>query len=175
MRGLVFFSIVPLLASASPIFGVDSIHNEAAPILSSTESRPIPNSYIVIFKKDVSHASITDHHSWLQMQHVEVETTKKDLHKRSQTPMTMFDGLKHSFSIAGAIVGYSGHFDDAVIERVRRHPDVRNQIHNRLSSLTRDQTLSSPSVHFIVISLFGATYRIESITNSVFWAVGCLY
>ena len=134
MRGLVFLPFVPLLASASPFLKTDTIHNEAAPILSSVESQPIPNSYIVVFKKDVSHTSVADHHSWVQTQHVEVETTKKDLHKRSQTPISMFDGLKHSFNIAGAILGYSGHFDDAVIERIRRHPDVCIHVSSSLIS-----------------------------------------
>lgn len=133
MKGLVILSLVPCLASASPIFGVDTIHNEAAPILSSTLSQEIPDSYIVVFNKDVSHATISEHHDWVRTQHVEVEKAKRDLHKRSQMPLSAFSGLKDTFNIAGSLLGYSGHFDEDVIERVRRHPDVGIRIHHRLS------------------------------------------
>lgn len=132
MKGLVVLSLVPLLASASPVFSVDTIHNEAAPVLSSVESQTIPDSYIVVFKKDISHATINAHHDWVQTQHVEVEKAKRALHKRSQTPLSVFDGFKDAFNIAGSVLGYSGHFDEDVIERVRRHPDVGIRIHHRL-------------------------------------------
>ena len=36
----------------------------------------------------------------------------------------MFEGMKHTYDIAGKVLGYSGHFDDEVMEQVRRHPDV---------------------------------------------------
>ena len=123
MRGILALSLLPLLAAASPVL-VDTIHNEAAPILSSTLAQEIPDSYIVVFKKDISHASACAHHDWVQDQHVQIETAKMDLAKRSQFPLTAFGGLKHTFNIAGSLLGYSGHFDESVIEQVRRHPDV---------------------------------------------------
>ena len=123
MKGILALSLLPLLASASPVL-VDTIHNEAAPILSSTLAQEIPDSYIVVFKKDVSHASACAHHDWVQEQHVQIETAKMDLAKRSQFPLTAFGGLKHTFDFAGSLLGYSGHFDESVIEQVRRHPDV---------------------------------------------------
>lgn len=124
MKNLFTLSLVPLLAAASPIFGVDTIHNGAAPIHSSSESKEIPNSYIIVFKKDISTATINEHHEWIQRQHDDVETQKMELRKRSQEPISIFSGLKHTFDIAGDVLGYSGHFDEDVIERVRRHPDV---------------------------------------------------
>lgn len=36
----------------------------------------------------------------------------------------LFEGLRHTYNIAGGLRGYSGHFDREVIEQVRRHPDV---------------------------------------------------
>ena len=122
-------SLLPLLASASPVL-IDTIHNEAAPILSSSEAKEIPDSYIVVFKKDVTHASAASHHEWVQDQHIEVETTKRDLNKRSQFPISAFQGLRHTYQIAGGLLGYSGHFDESVIERVRRHPDVNIHLHS---------------------------------------------
>ena len=138
MKGLFALWLLPLLASASPVF-VDSIHNEAAPILSSSTSLEIPDSYIVIFKKDVSYTTACAHHDWVHEQHVEVEKAKRDLSKRSLISMSTFSGLKHTYNIAGSLLGYSGHFDEDVIERVRRHPDV--------SSISR--SLISPAVRHV--------------------------
>ena len=124
MKGLLALTLLPLLATASPMLGVDTIHNDAAPVLSSSLSQEIPDSYIVVFKKDVSSSSAAGHHEWVQETHHECAKAKRALHKRSQTPMQVFDGLRHTFNIDGGLVGYSGHFDEDVIEKVRRHPDV---------------------------------------------------
>lgn len=123
MKGLFSLSLLPLVAVASPIV-VDSIHNDAAPILSSTSATEVPDSYIVVFKKHVTSASAASHQSWVQDVHQVTETKK--MRKRSQFPFKndVFDGLKHTYDIPGSLLGYSGHFDEDVIEQVRRHPDV---------------------------------------------------
>jgi cerevisin len=36
----------------------------------------------------------------------------------------IFHGLKHTYNIAGGLMGYSGHFDEDTIEQIRQHPDV---------------------------------------------------
>ncbi|KAL6718717.1 proteinase B [Lecanora helva] len=123
MKVSLILPLLPLMVSASPVL-VDSIHNEAAPVLSSTQAVEIPDSYIVVFKKDVTQNSAASHHDWVQSQHLEIETAKRDLRKRSQFPMAAFEGLRHTFNVAGGLLGYSGHFDEDVIERIRRHPDV---------------------------------------------------
>jgi cerevisin len=126
MRGLIAFSLLPLLASSAPTFSTETIHEGVAPLLSSTNSVEIPDSYIVVFKKHVSEAAASDHHSWVQDIHLNSENQRTELRKRSQFPITtdIFEGLKHTYNIAGSFLGYSGHFDDSVIEKVRRHPDV---------------------------------------------------
>ena len=123
MKGFLALSLLPLLASASPII---SVENEAAPILSSTESQIIPDSYIIVFKEHVSRGGAASHHNWVQDLHLQTQNNKAELRKRSQFPISMdfFGGLKHTYDIAGALLGYSGHFDEDVIEQVRRHPDV---------------------------------------------------
>lgn len=141
MRGLIAWSLLPLLASASPIVNVDTIHNDAAPVLSSSTSQIIPDSYIVVFKKDVSHSTAALHHDWVQEQHADCMKAKRDLHKRSQLPFVDFGGLKHTYNIAGALLGYSGHFDEVLIERVRRHPDV--SISSLIVQCARDASLSA--------------------------------
>lgn len=125
MRGLASLALLPLLASASPVLNTRTIHNDAAPILSSTQSKEIPDSYIVVFKKHVSQTSAAAHHDWVQDLHL---STQKN--KRSQIPFSadILGGLKHTYDIVGGLLGYSGHFDDDVIERIRRHPDVSHPI-----------------------------------------------
>jgi cerevisin len=125
MRGVLGLSVLPLLASASPVL-VDSIHNGAAPILSSTSAKELPNSYVVVFKKHVTDDVAAAHHSWVQNVHFENQHTRTELRKRTQFPFsdTVFEGFKHTYNIAGGFLGYSGHFDDETIEQVRQHPDV---------------------------------------------------
>ncbi|KAF2139014.1 uncharacterized protein K452DRAFT_328369 [Aplosporella prunicola CBS 121167] len=119
-------ALLPLLAAASPVFNVGTVHNDAAPIISSVDSKAVPDSYIVVFKKHVKHADTAAHHSWVQDIHTASEQQKTELRKRSQFPMTdsVFEGLKHTYNVAGGLLGYSGHFDEDVIEQIRRHPDV---------------------------------------------------
>ena len=116
--------LLPLVA-ASPLT-VGTIHNDAAPLLSSSNAKEIPNSYVVVFKKHVTHETASQHHSWVQDLHYTTQNTKTELRKRDQFPLqdTVFDGLRHTYNIAGNLLGYSGHFDDDVIEQVRRDPDV---------------------------------------------------
>merc|ERR1711981_12569 len=81
---------------------------------------------IVVFKKHVTEKHAADHHSWVQDIHLNTQDAKTELRKRSQTPMVddIFGGLKHTYNIAGSLLGYSGHFDEDVLEQIRRHPDV---------------------------------------------------
>jgi cerevisin len=133
MRGLIALSL-PFLAAAAPSFSTGTIHKDAAPILSSTNSEVVPDSYLVVFKNHVTQSSAAAHHSWVQDIHSSCETDRAELRKRSQYPITtdIFKGLKHTFNIAGGFLGYSGHFDESVIEQVRMHPDVSN--HSFLSA-----------------------------------------
>lgn len=109
------------MVTAAPSFVSDKV----APLFSSLSSAQIPNSYIVVFKKHVTETSAGDHHNWLDQIHNQAETQRTELRKRSQSPINdLFQGLKHKYNIAGRFIGYSGHFDDQVIEEVRKHPDV---------------------------------------------------
>ncbi|KAK3117996.1 proteinase B [Teratosphaeriaceae sp. CCFEE 6253] len=125
MKGILGLAVASL-ASASPVLFDSSIHRDAAPILSASNAKEIADNYIVLFKKHVTEKHAASHHSWVQDIHLDVQTRKTDLKKRSQTPMVddIFGGLKHTYNIAGSLLGYSGHFDEDVIEQIRRHPDV---------------------------------------------------
>ncbi|KAJ5183038.1 Subtilisin-like serine protease [Penicillium capsulatum] len=125
MKGFLGLTLLPLVTAAASPAVVESIHNGAAPILSSTSAQEIPDSYIVVFKKHVDSSAATAHHSWVQDIHTS-STGRMELKKRS---LFGFDsdaylGMKHTFHIAGSLMGYAGHFHEDVIEQVRQHPDV---------------------------------------------------
>jgi cerevisin len=121
MRGILGLSLLPLLTVASPVMP-STIHNDAAPILSSSNAIEVQDSYIIVFKDHVNSAAAAAHHSWVQ----DIHEQHSELRKRSQFPFDgeLFTGLKHTFDIAGSFLGYSGHFEENVIEAIRRHPDV---------------------------------------------------
>ncbi|KAJ5317885.1 hypothetical protein PENANT_c004G02552 [Penicillium antarcticum] len=124
MKGFLSLTLLPLLAAASPL-SVGSIHNDAAPILSSSTAEDIPDSYIIVFKNHVNQKVASAHHSWVQDIHT-AQNGRMELKKRSlfDFDFEAFTGLKHTFHIAGGLTGYAGHFHEDVIEQVRRHPDV---------------------------------------------------
>ncbi|KAI0162083.1 peptidase S8/S53 domain-containing protein [Xylariaceae sp. FL1272] len=128
MRGFVALLSLACAVTAAPSFSIETIHSDAAPLLSSTSAEEIPNSYIIKFKDHVTESSASDHHSWIQKLHGDREDERMELKKRGQFPLggsvDVFTGLKHTLKIGSEFLGYTGHFDDAVIEEVRRHPDV---------------------------------------------------
>lgn len=122
-------------ASAAPAFNTETIHGDAAPILSSTNAEEVPGAYIIKFKDHVNEKKASDHHSWVQSIHdtwVKTFPENKDervleLRKRGlglHLSEDVFKGLKHTYNIGSGFMGYSGHFDESIIEAVRRHPDV---------------------------------------------------
>lgn len=115
------------LASAVPSFTVGTIHHKAAPILSSVHAEVVPDSYLVKFKDHVTDDHALEHHSWIQQIHDSNERERVELRKRGQIPIldAVFTGLKHTYKIGDNFLGYSGHFDESVIESIRNHPDVR--------------------------------------------------
>ena len=125
MRSFAAVSVLPLLVAASPILNALSSNNAIAPLMSSSNSKEIADSYIVVLKDHVTHASASAHRSWVQQLHKSSENEKNELRKRSQEPFltTVYDGLKHTYT--KGFLGYSGHFDESVLEQIRKHPEVR--------------------------------------------------
>ncbi|KAK5083372.1 proteinase B [Exophiala xenobiotica] len=122
MRSVISLALAAVAAS-SPVL-IDTIHNDAAPIHSSSNSEPIANNYMIVFKDHVTDAGAKAHQSWVQDVH-EKQVMKTELKKRDQISFQeeIYQGLKHTYSMPG-LMGYSGHFDEDTIEQVRRHPDV---------------------------------------------------
>ena len=125
MRGALAGLSLATLATASPVL-VNSIHNDAAPIISASNAKEIADNYMIKFKDHVTQNLAAEHHGWVQDLHEKTQVAKTELRKRSQSPMVddIFNGLKHTYNIAGGLMGYAGHFDEDVIEQIRRHPDV---------------------------------------------------
>jgi len=144
MRGVIALSLAAC-AAAAPSVSFETVHGDAAPILSSSNAEAIPNSYIIKFKKHVTDNSATAHQNWIQEIHTSRETERADLKKRGQSALVddVFRGLKHTYKIGQDFVGYAGHFDDEVIEQVRRHPDVeyieRDSIVHTMRVTTQDK------------------------------------
>ncbi|KAM0240888.1 hypothetical protein ACHAP5_007752 [Fusarium lateritium] len=123
MKSVLTLSVAAVASAAS--FSVGTVHDKAAPILSSIDAETIPDSYIIKFKDHVDGAAASDHHMWVQDAHKEGETERMELRKRSMSfSDKAFSGLKHTFEIGDAFKGYAGHFDESMIEKVRNHPDV---------------------------------------------------
>ena len=122
MKGVISLLALPLLAAASPM--LKSKSDQIAPLVSSETAVHIPDSYIIVLKDHVTQNLAAEHHDWVHGLHA------SSLKKRSQVPFvdTVFGGLKHTYNIAGSVLGYSGHFDQDVIEAIRRHPDVSMSI-----------------------------------------------
>lgn len=133
-------SISISVSIASPIFDSAVVDKSSAPLLSSTSAaeNEIPNNYIVVFKKHVDDSAASEHQSWVTSIH---KSSISELKKRSQAPLLqvsdeasasdwfdtdleMLNGLKHSYNISGLLSGYSGSFDDSVLDAIRKHPDV---------------------------------------------------
>ncbi|KAL6705714.1 proteinase B [Coniothyrium glycines] len=114
---------LPALAAASPTFSTETIHKDAAPVLSSTHAKEVPNSYMIVFKKHVKDHHAKDHHDWVQSIHTKNSQERIELRKKRSLTADIFEGLKHTYNMAG-MMGYSGHFDEETIEAIRRHPDV---------------------------------------------------
>jgi cerevisin len=125
MKGIIALTLVATASATFP-FRVGTVHNDAAPILSSTAAEHIPDSYIIKFKTHVNERNAAAHHSWIQKIHGEREQERLELRKRGLTDLVddVFQGIKHTYKIGESFMGYSGHFDESVIEQVRRHPDV---------------------------------------------------
>jgi len=124
MKGLAALSLAAVATASS--FSTETIHGNAAPILSSIDSEHIPDSYIIKFKDHVDDSSASDHHTWVQEIHEGGQNDYLELRKRSDPSLVgqVFGGLKHTFSIGSAFKGYAGHFHPDVIEQLRNHPDV---------------------------------------------------
>ncbi|KAG5924520.1 Subtilisin-like proteinase Spm1 [Claviceps capensis] len=121
MRTVLALSVV---AVAQAAFNIETIHQGSAPVLSSVHADVVPDSYIIKFKDGVDEAKADQHHAWVKDIHQGDEEERFELRKRNLgSSVDAFSGTKHTYNFGG-FKGYSGHFHESVIEKVRNHPDV---------------------------------------------------
>ena len=80
-------------------------------------AKPVSSSgkYIITLKEGIAYDKLSSHLNWV-----------KDMHARSLDRRDLsLVGLEKKFEI-GNFSGYSGAFDAATIEEIRKSPDVRN-------------------------------------------------
>lgn len=112
-------------AVAQAAFSIETIHKGSAPVLSSVHADVVPDSYIIKFKDHVDEAKANEHHAWVMDIHTGGEEDRFELRKRGLASSTVdaFSGTKHTYNFDG-FKGYSGHFHESIIEKVRNNPDV---------------------------------------------------
>lgn len=126
MRAILSILSLPLLVLTAPTHNCENdVESDDLNTLAQATAA-ISDSYIVVFKDHINEASALSHHDWVQQIHTQNEVERTELRKRSQTPIidNTYHGLKHTYNLAGKFLGYSGHFDEAIIEEVKKHPDV---------------------------------------------------
>jgi hypothetical protein len=113
-----------LILSFSAAIASDTEYREA---LESTRLESL-NSYIVIFKKHLSLKTRVAHHRWLASEVSTYEAWNYGDQSSAQIPLEFrrprLVGLKYTYDINGQLFGYSGQFDDVMIEKIQQHPDV---------------------------------------------------
>nr|ADB92602.1 serine protease 1 [Actinomucor elegans] len=110
--------LVASLANAKPLSYED---NTMAPLYISPEAEVIANSYIVILKDNLKSHEIKEHATWIS-----------SLAQKSNENFRMSDWLNPHAATAGIehvydtpnLKGYSGKFDDQVLEAIRQSDDV---------------------------------------------------
>ncbi|KKA27603.1 hypothetical protein TD95_001439 [Thielaviopsis punctulata] len=123
MKTSVLLSLAAAVSAAPSSFNAGTIHSDAAPLLTAINAETVPNSYIIKFKKHVDGKAASTHHSWVQQLHEEGEEKRVELRRRG-TEFGVLSGLKHTFKIGETFQGYAGQFDEELVEKLRRHPDV---------------------------------------------------
>ncbi|KAI8981619.1 serine protease 1 [Mycotypha africana] len=112
--------MVASLAQAKP-FSYQDPKNEMAPLYISPETEVISNSYIVILKNNLQTHQIQEHAAWIS-----TLTQKSNGRYRLSDyldPHTATAGIQHVYDTP-KLKGYSGRFDDHVLDAIRQSDDV---------------------------------------------------
>ncbi|PFH62828.1 hypothetical protein XA68_11609 [Ophiocordyceps unilateralis] len=119
------YAALPFVAVARAVFlEADVAPGKTAPG-GSVESQIIPDSYIIKLKDHVDDSAAREHHAWVTEMHTGGEQQRLELRKRDldSTAAEIFTGMKHTYSI-GNFRGYSGHFHESTMDKIRSHADV---------------------------------------------------
>lgn len=109
--------LVATIASAKPL----SYQDNLAPLYISPETETIANSYIVVLKDHLSVNDIKEHAGWINS----ISSNHKNQYKTSDwlNPHTTTAGIEHVYDTPN-LKGYSGKFDDRILQAIRESDDV---------------------------------------------------
>lgn len=116
--------LVTSLVNAKPLSYQDP-NNNIAPLYISPEAEMIANSYIVILKDDLKSHEIKEHATWISS----LAQKSNDNFKMSDwlNPHASMAGIEHVYDTPN-LKGYSGKFDDQVLEAIRQSDDVSDYL-----------------------------------------------
>jgi len=104
-------------ASATPLFSIPEANAPLAPLVSSTSSEVVPDSYIIVFKNNLESDCLHKHTHWV-----------RSLQENNSVLATLVDsgaiaGIKHTYDLPN-LKGYSGRFSEDVLEKIRQSDEV---------------------------------------------------
>ncbi|KAG6332430.1 hypothetical protein ID866_6658 [Astraeus odoratus] len=147
---LLAVSVTPLALasplSTSPYHPPSRTHLSVAPLVEAEHPHgTIDNSYIVVFKDDVSPALIDNHFNFLQMAH----------YSDSLLGNGVADGLRHIYQ--RSLKGYAGEFTEGVLEQIRRMPEV--------DFIEKDQVVRAMGFNETIITQKGSPWGLARISH----------
>ena len=113
--------LVSTLANAKPLSYQDA-NNNLAPLYLSPEAEVIAKSYIVVLKNHLSVDDIKEHAGWIKSISSSSESSRQKL-SDWLNPHAATAGIEHVYDTPN-LKGYSGKFDDNVLEAIRQSEDV---------------------------------------------------
>jgi cerevisin len=112
--------LVASLVNAKPLSYQDP-NNNIAPLYISPDAEAIANSYIVVLKDNLKSHEIKEHATWISS--LTAKSNEKFRMSDWLNPHTAAAGIEHVYDTPN-LKGYSGKFDDQVLEAIRQSDDV---------------------------------------------------
>lgn len=101
---------------------------EAAPVANAESVRDIiPNKYIIVFKDGLTPEEIQFHQEWVAAEHSGSvgKMQENDPFVQAMKELNIAGGILDSFNINNVLHGYTGFFNEATINMIRRNPLVK--------------------------------------------------
>ncbi|KAI9481646.1 MAG: serine protease 1 [Benjaminiella poitrasii] len=122
--------LVSTLASAKPLSYQDP-NNLVAPLYVSPEAEIIQDSYIVVLKNDLQSHEIKEHAEWISALAMTSARTETVDESDWLNPHITKAGIRHVYDTP-YLKGYSGRFDNQVLEAIRQSDDVAYVEHDSM-------------------------------------------
>lgn len=126
MRGISAPYFLELLATCAVL--ISTATGAPSPISStSQQAKVLPDSYIVLFKQNVTVAAAAEHYAWVQQLQQRLTQGTQEHLESTQSPMSLAapsQGHLRTFGIGDTPLGYAGRFCADAIEQIRKHHDV---------------------------------------------------